>query len=52
MVYNIRYEDESFAVWLEAEGQEVSLIETARKIDQVILRIGDREIEGISFFKR
>ena len=26
-------------------------IGTARKIDRVILRIGEREIEGISFFK-
>lgn len=132
-MYNIRYEDESFAVWLEPEGQETSLwdqkepifvcgrlmepgflssiigreaamapavalgcrrawqdyggkpyiflmkdqagfvpgmvlldisreerrklnefeeIENARKIDQVMLRIGEREIEGISFFKR
>lgn len=27
-------------------------IETARKIDRLVLRIGEREVEGISFFKR
>ena len=27
-------------------------IETVRKIDQVTLRIGERETEGVSFFKR
>jgi hypothetical protein len=27
-------------------------IETVRKIEKVVLRIGEREIQGISFFKR
>ncbi len=27
-------------------------IETVRKMDQVTLRIGERKIEGVSFFKR
>jgi hypothetical protein len=122
-VYNIRYEDETFAVWLEPEGTEVSLwdekeaifvcgklmeptfiagiigrepamapavalnctrqwqdyegkpyifliktekgfvpgmallgitaeIESVRKVEALTLRIGEREITGISFFKR
>jgi hypothetical protein len=132
-VYQIRYEDETFAVWLEPEGNQISLwderepifvcgrlmepnflssiigreaamapaialgcrrawqdykgkpyiflmkahdrfvpgmallgvskgerakldafeeIQTARKVEKVTLRIGEREIEGISFFKR
>jgi hypothetical protein len=27
-------------------------IDTVRKIEQVVLRVGEREIQGISFFKR
>lgn len=27
-------------------------IETVRKIDQMVLRVGEREIQGVSFFKR
>lgn len=132
-MYSIRYEDETFAVWLEPEGRKISLweekepifvcgrlmepqflssiigreaamapsvaldcsrswedykgkpyiflkklkggfvpgmillgltvqeraklnhfeeIDTVRKIDQVVLRVGEREIQGVSFFKR
>lgn len=132
-MFTIRYEDETFAIWLEPEGKEISIwdekapvfvcgrlmepkflssiigretamapavalncsraweefrgkpyiflkkspggfvpgmvllglseeerkrldqfeeIETVRKIDPVTLRIGEREIQGISFFKR
>ena len=35
-----------------AKLDEFEEIQTARKVEQVTLRIGEREIRGISFFKR
>jgi hypothetical protein len=36
----------------QTKVDKIEEIQTARKVDQLTLRIGEREIGGISFFKR